>query len=149
MSVQTDLTVELADLHVDRAGARCSTSDCRAILAAAEAANPLAADPELVARRAKVFRALGDPTRLRVLALLNVCDLCLCELVDALQAAESTLVHHLRVLEQGGLITVRREGKFTYFRANAVRWERYRPLDAEPPTRAAPNEANKPGEGRQ
>lgn len=142
MSVQTEFTIQLADLQADRAGARCTTADCRAILAAAETANPLAADPDLLARRSKVFRALGDPTRLRILALLNIGDLCLCELVDALQAAESTLVHHLRVLEQGGLITVRREGKFTYFRANTMLWERYRPLDAEPPAASAEDNAS-------
>ena len=140
MSVQTESMVQVADLHADRAGARCTTSDCRAILSTAEAANPLAADPARLARRAKVFRALGDPTRLRVLALLNVRELCLCEMVDALGVAESTLVHHLRVLEEGGLVSARREGKFTYFRANADLWERYRPLDPEAPAGAAREE---------
>ena len=120
------------DLHADRAGARCTSSDCRATLASAQVAHPLAADPAALQRRARLFRALADPTRLRVLALLNVRELCLCELVDALGAAESTLVHHLRMLEEGGLVSARREGKFTYFRANAGVWERYRPLDPEP-----------------
>ena len=125
------------DLHADRAGARCTSSDCRAVLAVAQAAYPLAADPAAVKHRARVFRALADPTRLRVLALLDVRELCLCELVDALGAAESTLVHHLRMLEEGGLVSARREGKFTYFRASADLWERYRPLDPEAPAGAA------------
>ena len=126
-----------SDIHADRAGARCTASDCRGILAAARAAHPVAGDPAAVRRRARVFRALADPTRLQVLALLSVRELCLCELVDALGAAESTLVHHLRVLEEGGLVSARREGKFTYFRANADLWERYRPLDPEAPAGAA------------
>ena len=143
------MPVPLADLHADRAGARCTASDCRAILAAAQAAHPLAADPAAVRRRARVFRALADPTRLRILALLSVRELCLCELVDALEAAESTLVHHLRVLEEGGLVSARREGKFTYFRADAALWERYRPLDPGAAGRdrggAAAHEAHRPG----
>lgn len=129
-----DLTAQAAgaDLRADRAGARCSSSDCRAILATAQDAHPLAADPAAMRRRARVFRALADPTRLRILALLDVRELCLCELVDALGAAESTLVHHLRMLEEGGLVTARREGKFTYFRADGALWQRYRPLDPDP-----------------
>jgi DNA-binding transcriptional ArsR family regulator len=126
-----------ANLHADRAGARCTPSDCRAILAAAQAAHPLVADPATLARRSRVFRALADPTRLRILALLLVRELCLCEIVDALQAAESTLVHHLRMLEEGEMVAARREGKFTYFRAVPDTLQRHRPLEMEPTNCAA------------
>lgn len=128
------------DLHVDRTGARCAPSDCRAVLVAAQAAHPLTADPALLERRARAFRALADPTRLRILALLMVRELCLCEIVDALQTAESTLVHHLRMLEEGEMIAARREGKFTYFRAIPPALAQYRPLDLDPsaPARGMP-----------
>jgi len=36
------------------------------------------------------------------------------------------------MLEEGELVSARREGKFTYFRANSILWERYQPLDPKP-----------------
>jgi DNA-binding transcriptional ArsR family regulator len=116
---------------MDRAGARCTLIECQATLDEALAAHPLLSKPDLLENRARLFKALGDPTRLRILGLLSVRELCLCELVDALQVAESTLVHHLRMLEEGGLLTSRRDGKFTYFRGNAGLVARHRALDAE------------------
>lgn len=115
-------------LRIDRTGARCTAAECQAVLKTAQAAHPLLSDPVLLEQRAKLFKALGDPTRLKILALLSQQELCLCELADALQGAESTLVHHLRMLEQGGLIVPRRAGKFTYFRLNPEMLEQHRVL---------------------
>lgn len=116
------------ELRLDRAGARRTPAECRTVLDRAQVTHPLLSDPVLLEKRARLFKALGDPTRLRILALLSVGGLCLCEIGDALQEAESTLVHHLRMLEEGGLLSVHREGKFTYFRANREVLERHRAL---------------------
>ena len=117
-------------LRINRAGARCSPEDCRAAMEAAQSALPVLDDPADLERRARLFKALGDTTRLRILGLLSGREMCLCEIVDALQGAESTLTHHLRMLLESGLISMRREGKFTYFRLNPAQIQQHRVLDS-------------------
>jgi ArsR family transcriptional regulator, lead/cadmium/zinc/bismuth-responsive transcriptional repressor len=64
---------------------------------------------------AAFFKALGDETRLKIMTLLWSDDLCMCEIVDGLDGAASTISHHLKILEKGKLIKTRREGKFTVY----------------------------------
>lgn len=61
------------------------------------------------------FKGLGDETRLRIISLLWLEDLCMCEITSALEIASSTLSHHLKIMEKGGIIQSRREGKFTVY----------------------------------
>lgn len=70
---------------------------------------------------AAFFKALGDETRLKIMTLLWFDDLCMCEIVDALAGATSTISHHLKIMEKGKLITSRREGKFTIYSLNKER----------------------------
>ena len=53
---------------------------------------------------ARFGKALGDPTRVRILNLLRQADLCVCELVDALELGQSTLSTQLQVLRQAGVV---------------------------------------------
>jgi ArsR family transcriptional regulator len=64
----------------------------------------------------KVFKALADGNRLRILKLLREGELCACELTIALSSSQSTVSHHLTVLKNAGLIKERKEGKWSYFR---------------------------------
>lgn len=64
------------------------------------------------------FNGLADETRLKILSLLWMSDLCMCEIVAALNTATSTISHHLKIMEKGGVISARREGKFTIYRVN-------------------------------
>lgn len=64
------------------------------------------------------FMALADETRLKIIALLWQEDMCMCEIVSALEAASSTINHHLKIMNKGGMITSRREGKFTIYSLN-------------------------------
>lgn len=73
---------------------------------------------ELLTQKAELFKALGDETRLKIIGILAVRDSCMCEIVDALNGANSTISHHLKLLERGGVITSRKEGKFTVFQLN-------------------------------
>ena len=70
--------------------------------------------PELgqVARR---FQALSDETRLRVVEMLTEGERCVCELQDAVGAAQSRLSFHLRVLRDAGLVNDRRQGRWVYY----------------------------------
>lgn len=60
-------------------------------------------------------KALSDPTRVRVLAALRRSELCVCELCDALEMSQSSLSTHLQVIRQAGLVTARKDGKWTYY----------------------------------
>jgi ArsR family transcriptional regulator, arsenate/arsenite/antimonite-responsive transcriptional repressor len=70
-------------------------------------------------RAARLFHALSDETRLSILERLRRGERCVCELTDALDAAQSRLSFHLRVLKEAGLVTDRREGRWMYYTLNA------------------------------
>ena len=61
------------------------------------------------------FGALSDETRLRLIALLGNGEQCVCDLTDALQAAQSRLSFHLKVLKDAGLVTDRKDGRWVYY----------------------------------
>lgn len=70
-------------------------------------------------RAAQLFHALSDETRLGILARLSSGERCVCELTDALDAAQSRLSFHLKVLKSAGLVTDRRQGRWAYYSLNA------------------------------
>jgi len=62
------------------------------------------------------FRALGDPTRLRVaLALREGGELCVCDLAWIVERAENLVSHHVRALRSAGLADYRRDGKMALY----------------------------------
>jgi ArsR family transcriptional regulator, arsenate/arsenite/antimonite-responsive transcriptional repressor len=71
-----------------------------------------------VTRAAHLFHALSDGTRLAILQRLRFGERCVCDLTDALDAAQSRLSFHLKVLKQAGLVTDRREGRWMYYTLN-------------------------------
>ncbi len=66
-------------------------------------------------RAVELFHALSDDTRLSILDMLRDGERCVCELQDELDAAQSRLSFHLRVLREAGLVTDRREGRWSYY----------------------------------
>jgi len=64
----------------------------------------------------KIFKALSDPTRLRILMLLLQKELCVCELVFILKMEQSRISHQLRILRDADLVEDIREGKWTNYR---------------------------------
>ena len=68
-----------------------------------------------VSRAALWFHALSDETRLGIVARLAGGERCVCELTDALDAAQSRLSFHLRTLKDAGIVTARREGRWMYY----------------------------------
>lgn len=74
-------------------------------------------------RAATRFKALGDPTRLRILRLVTTGEKCVCELVDAIDVPQPLLSHHLRVLREAGLVRTRREGRWAYYSLDRERLE--------------------------
>jgi ArsR family transcriptional regulator, arsenate/arsenite/antimonite-responsive transcriptional repressor len=67
-------------------------------------------------RAVTLFHALSDATRIAILRMLRGGERCVCELQDELAAAQSRLSFHLRVLKDAGLVSDRREGRWSYYR---------------------------------
>jgi ArsR family transcriptional regulator len=68
-----------------------------------------------LARGAQLFHALSDATRLGILDMLRGGERCVCELQDELDAAQSRLSFHLRVLKDAGLVVDRKDGRWSYY----------------------------------
>ena len=75
-------------------------------------------DEAAVAKAAELHRALSDETRLRILAYLQIGELCVCEIVEALDKPQSTVSHHLYTLQNAGLIRGRKQGRWTMYSIN-------------------------------
>ena len=78
-----------------------------------------------VERRAKVFSALGNETRLQILRLLLSGDMCVSDIVESVGGAAPTVAHHLRTLEDAGLVVSRRDGKSTYYAVQKEELSKY------------------------
>ena len=63
-----------------------------------------------------VMKALADPSRLRIVAALDGRDLCLCQIVELIGLATSTVSRHMSILEQARIVDARKDGRWTYFR---------------------------------
>ena len=70
---------------------------------------------EDAARKGKFFKALADTTRLRILGLLAVREMCVCEIMVALDLTQPTASHHHRILENVGLVKDRKDGKWVFY----------------------------------
>jgi len=66
----------------------------------------------------RLFRALGDETRLRLLEQLHGGEQCVCDLTDELDASQPRLSFHLKALKDAGLVTDRRDGRWVYYAIN-------------------------------
>lgn len=69
-------------------------------------------------RAVRLFHALSDPTRLSILERLRLGERCVCNLTDALDAGQSRLSFHLKVLKEAGLVADRRDGRWMYYTLN-------------------------------
>lgn len=74
------------------------------------------ADAHQAKAEAKFFKALGDETRLRIVKLLSIREMCVCEVMVALGMTQPTTSHHLNILENAGLVASRKEGRWVFYR---------------------------------
>ena len=58
----------------------------------------------------KVMKALSDPTRVKITKMLQRREMCVCEIQEALGIAQSTTSKHLKILEEAGMITYKKNG---------------------------------------
>ncbi|MET7868107.1 ArsR/SmtB family transcription factor [Micromonospora taraxaci] len=101
--------------------------------------SPLAVRPmaaEQAAMVAPLFKALGDPIRLRLMSMIaSVPEICVCDLTPAFDLSGPTISHHLKVLREAGLVDSARRGTWVWYR---VKPEAFRQLGALLDISAAP-----------
>jgi len=78
----------------------------------------------MIEEKTKIFKALSDPNRLRILKMLQTKSLCVCEITDVLRLATSTVSKHLSILKSTGFIIETKDGKWVNYLINP------RPADA-------------------
>jgi ArsR family transcriptional regulator len=89
------------------------------IACCAPLAAPVISDEQAEAT-AEIFRALGDPARVRIVNLLATSDgpICTCDLMPSLGLGQPTVSHHLKKLTEAGLLDREQRGKWAYFSLN-------------------------------
>lgn len=102
-----------ADRRAEPALAVCD--DAIVHLDAVQAARSAVPGAPIVGGVADVFAALGDPTRLRVVAALAARELCVCDLAATLGLTQSAVSHQLRLLRDLGVVRPRRAGRLVYY----------------------------------
>ena len=70
---------------------------------------------ETLYQLAELFKVFGDPTRIRILAILSKQELCVQDIADSLSMTQSAISHQLRILKQSALVKFRRDGKTIYY----------------------------------
>jgi ArsR family transcriptional regulator len=70
-------------------------------------------------RLATMFKALGDPTRVRLLSLIAAHEggeACICDLTEPVGLSQGTVSHHMKLLGEAGLVSREQRGKWAYYR---------------------------------
>lgn len=68
---------------------------------------------------ARMFKALGDPNRVKLLSMIAAapdCEACICDLTDPIGLSQPTVSHHMKLLVEAGLVSRDQRGKWAYFR---------------------------------
>ena len=66
----------------------------------------------------RVFKALGDSNRLKIIDLLSSGEKCACEILKFFDISQSTLSHHMQILSECGLVKCRKEGTWNHYSLN-------------------------------
>lgn len=69
-------------------------------------------------KNAKIFKALSDVNRLRIVQLLSLEEKCACELLESFKFTQPTLSHHMKVLIECGLVNARKQGTWNMYSLN-------------------------------
>lgn len=72
-------------------------------------------DDKVLVEDANLIKALSDPTRLKIIYLLKYGELCVCEIISALDKSQPTVSHHLNILKKAGFLKWRKEGVWVHY----------------------------------
>ena len=64
---------------------------------------------------AKIFKALSDPNRLKIIEMISCSEKCACDILDYFEFTQPTLSHHMKVLMDCGLVKCRKEGLWSHY----------------------------------
>lgn len=81
-----------------------------------------ALDDEQAERLALLFKALADPTRVKLISLITATkagEACICDLTEPVGLSQPTVSHHMRLLAEAGLVTREQRGKWAYYRVDS------------------------------
>lgn len=70
-----------------------------------------------------IFKALGENTRIKIVKLLSIKPMYVCELESVLEMSQPRISQHLRILKQAGLVTMRKEGQRAVYALNEAAFE--------------------------
>ena len=112
MKAKTSLDKSLQNLACS---GRCAPEEAASYREKLEELAKEAIDETLVDGQSRVFRALGDRTRMRMLYLLKARELCVCEIMSALHLTQPTASHHLNILENAKVIKERKDGRWVFY----------------------------------
>ncbi len=73
-------------------------------------------DLDMLRKKSRLLKALANETRLKMLRLLSIREMCVCELTIALDLTQPTASHHLNILQNVGLVRDRKEGKWVFYK---------------------------------
>lgn len=76
------------------------------------------AENNQLVQMAELFKALDDPTRLKIINALLLAEMCVCDIAALLNMTQPAISHHLKMLRQSQLIKYRRDGKIVYYSLN-------------------------------
>ncbi|MDI6643538.1 MAG: metalloregulator ArsR/SmtB family transcription factor [Methanobacteriaceae archaeon] len=77
-------------------------------------------DDTLIADAEKI-KALSDPTRLKIIHLLEHGEMCVCEIITAMEKPQPTISHHLNILKRSGFLKWRKEGVWIHYKLSKPR----------------------------
>ena len=77
-------------------------------------------------KTAAVFKAFCDENRIKILQLLQGGEKCACKLLTEMNITQPTLSHHMKILSETGLVTVRKEGKWTYYSISCCMFKEFK-----------------------
>lgn len=75
-------------------------------------------DENEIIKLSNVFKALGDPTRIKILYALSLKELCVCDIANLIRMSQSAVSHQLRILRNLRLVKYRKEGKVVFYSLN-------------------------------
>lgn len=70
---------------------------------------------------APVFKALSDPTRLKIIDMLSCGELCACKILEEFHITQPTLSYHMKILLDAGIVTANKEGKWMNYKLQKER----------------------------
>jgi DNA-binding transcriptional ArsR family regulator len=93
----------------------CDTQDAEAYASDLKLLAAAVGEDTSFRAKERFFKALGDATRLKIVKMLGRKEMCVCEVMTALDISQPTASHHLGILEREGIVEKRREGKWAIY----------------------------------